>query len=234
MLEYYEQDDVGFGGVRGRRHRLLPGVRRPRRTAAHAVARARGARDCTTRPSEVAELRANAGTHDVQTDRGRLRLVTSRHLPDSGRGVPGAGRRTAHRRGRDPGRVRQTAVVEDSGRSRARGRRRPLAGRPRPGAAVATGGCDSGASASGTCDARLSVRGADDELDQVAHAFNHALARVEQSVGEMRQFSAALAHELRTPRGHSPWRGRARAETVVIGRGASPGARRGRSTSSIG
>jgi two-component system, OmpR family, sensor kinase len=46
---------------------------------------------------------------------------------------------------------------------------------------------------------RLSVRGANDELDQVANAFNHALARVEQSVGEMRQFSAALAHELRTP-----------------------------------
>ena len=46
---------------------------------------------------------------------------------------------------------------------------------------------------------RLSVRGADDELDQVAQAFNHALARVEHSVGEMRQFSAALAHELRTP-----------------------------------
>ena len=47
--------------------------------------------------------------------------------------------------------------------------------------------------------ARLSARGTGDELDQVAHAFNNALARVEQSVGEMRQFSAALAHELRTP-----------------------------------
>jgi heavy metal sensor kinase len=46
---------------------------------------------------------------------------------------------------------------------------------------------------------RLPVRGADDELDQVAHSFNQALARVEHSVGEMRQFSAALAHELRTP-----------------------------------
>ncbi len=46
---------------------------------------------------------------------------------------------------------------------------------------------------------RLSVRGTNDELDQVANAFNQALARVEHSVGEMRQFSAALAHELRTP-----------------------------------
>ncbi len=45
----------------------------------------------------------------------------------------------------------------------------------------------------------MSLRGTNDELDQVANAFNNALARVEQSVGEMRQFSAALAHELRTP-----------------------------------
>ena len=43
------------------------------------------------------------------------------------------------------------------------------------------------------------MRGAGDELDEVSNAFNQALARVEESVGEMRQFSAALAHELRTP-----------------------------------
>ena len=46
---------------------------------------------------------------------------------------------------------------------------------------------------------RLPVRGAGDEVDQVATAFNDTLARLESSVGEMRQFSAALAHELRTP-----------------------------------
>ena len=46
---------------------------------------------------------------------------------------------------------------------------------------------------------RLPVRGADDELDEVARAFNETLARVEHAVGEMRQFSTALAHELRTP-----------------------------------
>jgi heavy metal sensor kinase len=46
---------------------------------------------------------------------------------------------------------------------------------------------------------RVAVRGAQDELDEVAHAFNLALERVEHAVGEMRQFSAALAHELRTP-----------------------------------
>ena len=46
---------------------------------------------------------------------------------------------------------------------------------------------------------RLPDRGAGDELDALAEAFNETLDRLERSVGEMRQFSAALAHELRTP-----------------------------------
>jgi heavy metal sensor kinase len=46
---------------------------------------------------------------------------------------------------------------------------------------------------------RLPVRGARDELDAVAAAFNDTLARLEHAVGEMREFSTALAHELRTP-----------------------------------
>lgn len=46
---------------------------------------------------------------------------------------------------------------------------------------------------------RLPLRGVGDELDEVADAFNDTLARLEQAVGEMKQFSAALAHELRTP-----------------------------------
>jgi signal transduction histidine kinase len=46
---------------------------------------------------------------------------------------------------------------------------------------------------------RLPVRGAGDELDDVALAFNETLARVENVMGEMRQFSTALAHELRSP-----------------------------------
>ena len=46
---------------------------------------------------------------------------------------------------------------------------------------------------------RLQVRGAGDELDEVAEAFNETLTRLEKAVGEMKQFSAALAHELRTP-----------------------------------
>jgi heavy metal sensor kinase len=47
--------------------------------------------------------------------------------------------------------------------------------------------------------ARLPLRGANDELDHVAASFNDTLARLEHAVGDMRQFSAALAHELRTP-----------------------------------
>jgi len=46
---------------------------------------------------------------------------------------------------------------------------------------------------------RVPLRGVSDELEDVARALNDALARLEHSVGEMRQFSAALAHELRTP-----------------------------------
>jgi heavy metal sensor kinase len=46
---------------------------------------------------------------------------------------------------------------------------------------------------------RLPIRGARDELDVVATAFNDTLGRLQQAVGEMRQFSTALAHELRTP-----------------------------------
>ena len=51
----------------------------------------------------------------------------------------------------------------------------------------------------GTLERRLPTRGVRDELEDVAVAFNDTLARLEHSVGEMRQFSAALAHELRTP-----------------------------------
>jgi heavy metal sensor kinase len=50
-----------------------------------------------------------------------------------------------------------------------------------------------------TLERRLPTRGVHDELDDVARAFNETLERLEHSVGEMRQFSAALAHELRTP-----------------------------------
>jgi len=46
---------------------------------------------------------------------------------------------------------------------------------------------------------RLPLRGTRDELDQLAQAFNHTLARLEDAVGQMRQFTASVSHELRTP-----------------------------------
>jgi len=50
-----------------------------------------------------------------------------------------------------------------------------------------------------TLERRLPTRSVADELEEVTHAFNDTLGRLEQSIGEMRQFSTALAHELRTP-----------------------------------
>ena len=50
-----------------------------------------------------------------------------------------------------------------------------------------------------TLERRLPMRGVDDELEDVVRAFNGVLERLDHAVGEMRQFSAALAHELRTP-----------------------------------
>ena len=67
---------------------------------------------------------------------------------------------------------------------------------------------------------RLPVPGTGDELDEVAIAFNGALARVEHAVGEMRQWSAALAHELRTPLTAL----RAEIETEMLRSGAQAGA----------
>jgi heavy metal sensor kinase len=50
-----------------------------------------------------------------------------------------------------------------------------------------------------TLERRLPTRSVEDELEAVTRAFNETLARLEKSIGEMRQFSTALAHELRTP-----------------------------------
>jgi len=50
-----------------------------------------------------------------------------------------------------------------------------------------------------TLERRLPTRAVTDELEEVTRAFNDTLGRLEKSIGEMRQFSTALAHELRTP-----------------------------------
>jgi heavy metal sensor kinase len=46
---------------------------------------------------------------------------------------------------------------------------------------------------------RLPTRGTNDEVDEVAQAFNETLERLENSVGQMQQFTASISHELRTP-----------------------------------
>jgi two-component system, OmpR family, sensor kinase len=46
---------------------------------------------------------------------------------------------------------------------------------------------------------RLPIRGAGDEVDEVAKAFNETLGRLENSVAQMKQFTASISHELRTP-----------------------------------
>ena len=46
---------------------------------------------------------------------------------------------------------------------------------------------------------RIPLQGSGDEFDQLAMAFNDSFSRLEQAVGEMKQFTASIAHELRTP-----------------------------------
>jgi signal transduction histidine kinase len=58
---------------------------------------------------------------------------------------------------------------------------------------------DAGLVSIATLNHRLATRGSGDQLDKVAEAFNDTLSRLERAVGDMRQFSSALAHELRTP-----------------------------------
>jgi heavy metal sensor kinase len=46
---------------------------------------------------------------------------------------------------------------------------------------------------------RLPVRGTGDELDYLAIQFNETFARLEKAVDEMKQFTASISHEFRTP-----------------------------------
>ena len=149
-------------------------------------------------PAEVEEFRARPEPRDVQTERGRLRLTSTvispnpaqAYLVQVGELLDTVDRTLA-------GFDRLVWLRIAAGLVVAALIGRWLAGRaltPLARLATATRAIDIG-----NLHDRLAVRGANDELDQVANAFNQALARVEQSVGEMRQFSAALAHELRTP-----------------------------------
>jgi heavy metal sensor kinase len=149
-------------------------------------------------PVEIADFRAQPGCRDVQTDRGRFRLISTVISPSPGEA-------SVVQVGESLDRVDRTVTALDrlllwsimAGLVLATIAGRWLAGRA---LAPLTRLADAAQSISVVrLHDRLAVRGANDELDQVARAFNDALARVERSVGEMRQFSGALAHELRTP-----------------------------------
>lgn len=149
-------------------------------------------------PSEVAQFAERPGIHDVQAERGRMRISTTLVTP-----AP------------DASYVLQVGLPLEQADRSVEGLERVLAwgvalglvgsallGRWMAGRALAPLSRLAHATRTievRTLDRRLPVRGAHDELDEVADAFNHALDRLERSVTDMRQFSAALAHELRTP-----------------------------------
>lgn len=51
----------------------------------------------------------------------------------------------------------------------------------------------------GSVSERMPVSGRDDEFDALASSLNHMLARIETLIGNLRQVSGAVAHDLRTP-----------------------------------
>lgn len=51
----------------------------------------------------------------------------------------------------------------------------------------------------GAMDERVPVSGADDEFDHLAENFNHMLARIGELIDGIRDISASVAHDLRTP-----------------------------------
>lgn len=149
-------------------------------------------------PGEVRQLVDDPATFDVQTGYGRIRFSNSVLEPSAGRrvllqvGLPLEPMDNVLRRF-----LALLAVSVPAGLLAAVLLGRWTAGlalRPLIDLAAATASIDIGG-----LRRRLPVRGARDELDAVAAAFNETLSRLEHAVGEMRQFSSALAHELRTP-----------------------------------
>lgn len=169
-------------------------------TTGQLVAQSRGleARGLTYTPAEVTQFSQSRGLHDVETDRGRLRIASTSITLAPGRefllqvGLPLGrfDRSVANLEhwlfwGIGIGLIASALV----GRWMAARALVPLSR-----LAQATRHIDIH-----TLHERLPVRGASDELDAVSEAFNRALERLQHAVSDMRQFSAALAHELRTP-----------------------------------
>lgn len=149
-------------------------------------------------PTEVAQFYDQRGAYDVQTDRGRLRVSSTVVTPAAGVeyllqvGFP------LEQTDRAVANVERLLIWGSClGLLASMLVGRWMAGRalaPLSRLAEATRPIDVA-----TLDHRLPLRGSGDELDEVAEAFNQALARLQRSVSDMRQFSGALAHELRTP-----------------------------------
>jgi heavy metal sensor kinase len=149
-------------------------------------------------PAEVAEMRLRPRVHDMETDVGRLRLSDSVVAPAPGQvyllqvGASLEGVARARRTFRSLLLWSIPAALLVTGAAG-----RWMAGRalaPLARLATAARGIDVT-----DLSARLPVRGAGDELDALAGAFNDTLQRLDAALAEMRQFSAAIAHELRTP-----------------------------------
>lgn len=149
-------------------------------------------------PGEVDEFRREPRVLDVRTDRGRLRIQSSLVTPAPGEEYLLQVGEPLDRLDRTIARFEGLLVWQIvAGLLVAAITGHWMAGRalaPLSRLARATGAIDAA-----NLQQRVPVRGANDELDNVAHAFNQALERIEHAVGEMRQFSSALAHELRTP-----------------------------------
>jgi heavy metal sensor kinase len=149
-------------------------------------------------PSEVGAIRRRPRVHDMETDVGRLRLSDSLVTPVPGQVYllqVGASLESVTRALRTFRGLLLWSIP--AGLLVAAGAGRWMAGRalaPLARLAAATRAIDVT-----DLSHRLPVRGAGDELDAVAGAFNDTLRRLEAAVAEMRQFSTAIAHELRTP-----------------------------------
>jgi heavy metal sensor kinase len=149
-------------------------------------------------PAEVRAFIEHPTTSDIQTDRRKIRLSNSVMAPAPGEaylvqvGVPLDGRDAALRR--------LVALLTWSlpvGLVAVLGVGRWMAGRAL--APIATLAATARTIGVNDLHRRLPQRGTGDELDVVADAFNDVVARLEHAVAEMRQFSAAMAHEIRTP-----------------------------------
>jgi len=151
----------------------------------------------TFTPAEVKAFQDQPKIHDIQTDYGRIRLTNS-VIEQGGRSyLLQVGVSLAAMDAAVNGFLRLLLWLVPAGLIAAVGAGWWMA-------RVALAPLTRLADAARTIDAanlrhRLPLRGTRDELDAVAMAFNDTLARVEDAVGEMRQFSTALAHELRTP-----------------------------------